>query len=99
MIPRLHPEAAEEWTDAALRYDRKQPGLGDDFTTAVLDAFETIEEQPDRWPLVERGDGARRYVMQRFPFLIVYFEGEPGEPFHVVAIAQGNREPGYWRGR
>jgi len=99
MIPRIHPAASDEWTDAALRYDRQQPGLGDEFTTAVLDAFDTIAEQPDRWPLVDNGEGARRYVMQRFPFLIVYVEGATGEPFHVIAIAPGAKAPGYWRGR
>jgi toxin ParE1/3/4 len=41
--------------------------------------------------------GVRRYVIKRYPFVIVYRE-LPAE-IRVLAVAATKRRPGYWRGR
>lgn len=55
----------------------------------------TIGESPDRWPayLVE----TRRYLLKRFPFLVVYRQRDGA--IQVIAVAHGCRRPGYWRDR
>ncbi len=58
-------------------------------------AVGSIAESPSRWS--QRGEGIRCYVMQRFPFLVVYREF--GEKVQVIAVAHGRRRPGYWKVR
>ncbi|MBP88756.1 MAG: hypothetical protein CMJ64_18930 [Planctomycetaceae bacterium] len=41
--------------------------------------------------------GTRRYLLERFPYFVVYRETE--EKLQVIAIAHGKRKPGYWRRR
>jgi toxin ParE1/3/4 len=41
--------------------------------------------------------GLRRYVIQRFPYIIFYADLE--EFIWIVAIAHGKRRPDYWRRR
>jgi hypothetical protein len=45
-----HPEADEELVGAALWYDERQPGLGDDFLDEFERALRRIEAEPERWP-------------------------------------------------
>jgi hypothetical protein len=47
-----------------------------------------------RWPTKS---GVRRYVMCRFPFLVVY--RVVGSEIEVIAVAHARRRPGYWRSR
>jgi toxin ParE1/3/4 len=75
--------------------------LGADQTAAlkiVVELDRTVEqivESPQRWPADDVG--TQRFVMQRFPFAIVYREKE--EIVQVLAIAHGHRRPGYWKDR
>jgi toxin ParE1/3/4 len=65
------------------------------FVAEVERAVELIAASPHRWP---RGlHGTRKFVLQRFPFAIVYREREID--VQVLAIAHGHRRPGYWKGR
>jgi len=58
-------------------------------------AIEFIAESPDRWP--EMPNGRRRYVMRRFPFILVYRILE--DDVRVLAVQHGRRRPGYWKNR
>jgi toxin ParE1/3/4 len=65
------------------------------FIAEVDQAIALIAASPDRWL---RGlHGTRRFVLQRFPFAIVYRERETD--IQVLAIAHGHRRPGYWKDR
>jgi len=57
-------------------------------------AVARIVEAPLRWPV---RSGTRRYVMRRFPFVVVY--RVVGSTVEVVAVAHGRRKPGYWKSR
>jgi plasmid stabilization system protein ParE len=66
----FHPEAEEEFIEAAAYYEARVPGLGSRF----IDELETLEAL-----LVERpGIGEpidalfRRAVFRRFPFSLIY---------------------------
>jgi hypothetical protein len=70
------------------------------FFAAVDAAIDVIEE--DFIPLSplpeEAGDtGARRLILERFPYDIVAIELPEGAV--VISVAHHSRKPGYWQGR
>ena len=92
----LHPEAQEDLREAAGFY-RDNAGVA--LSQSLLAEFEhsvnLLLEHPRlgskwRW-------GKRRFVMQRFPFSVIYIV--VGEQLRILAVAHHSRRPGYWRGR
>jgi len=97
---RILEEASQEAIEAAAWYEDEQPGLGAEFFVAVDAAIDVIEGNfTPLSPLPkEAGDtGARRLILERFPYDIVTIE-LPEEAI-VIAIAHHSRKPGYWRER
>lgn len=97
---RILEEASQETIEAAAWYEYEQPGLGAEFFAAVDATIDVIEE--DFIPLLplpeEAGDnGAKRLILERFPYDIVAIE-LPEEAV-VIAVAHHSRKPGYWRKR
>ncbi|WP_437978403.1 type II toxin-antitoxin system RelE/ParE family toxin [Sorangium sp. So ce295] len=98
MKAHYHREAREELTAAAEWYEARQPGLGLDFVAEVARAVASIREHPEAWP---RWQGLttsvpiRMFVLQRFPFSLPYLVHD--KTLVVLAIAHGQRRPGYWR--
>jgi plasmid stabilization system protein ParE len=91
----FHPEAADELRAAVSWYGERSPRAADEFIAELDDALGKIQESPARW---RRVLGTwRRYVLHRFPFLIIYREVSQG--IEVAAIMHGRRRPGYWRSR
>jgi len=73
----------------------KVDGLGLEFLLAVKDAESKILQNPELWPIYEAG--TRRYLMQRFPFAVIYLVSE--NRIQIVALAHCKRRPGYWKNR
>jgi plasmid stabilization system protein ParE len=98
MSPRkidVHPEAVAE-AHAAAQWYRERSALAADAFLAELDrSVERIAENPEMYPSYVRG--TRRYLLQRFPFYLVY--REIAGRLEIVAIAHGRRKPGYWKKR
>ena len=95
---RFHAAAREE-AEAAIRwYEDRVPGLGSDFATEIERAIAQIEEAPTSWPASPDDQRARRLVLSRFPYAVVYLVGPTGD-IVVAAIAHGKRQPGYWQER
>jgi toxin ParE1/3/4 len=92
----VHDEAIEELDAAISYYENQKVGLGLDFLSEVEQALGKIQQNPNLGA-VYRVAELRRYVIQRFPFLIFYAELE--EFIWIVAIAHGKRRPDYWRQR
>jgi plasmid stabilization system protein ParE len=82
-------EAADDWYLAHSR------DASEEFLVDVDTAVEEILQAPHRWPKYLYG--ARRVVMQRFPFSIVYLD-DP-DVITIIAVAHGKRKPGYWKER
>lgn len=98
MKPVRYEEAAgEELLDEIDRYQLKRDGLGSEFMLAVQSAVDVIAQNPRAWQVSEYSRRARRFVMDRFPFAIVYVE--LADEISIIAIAHASREPGYWRTR
>jgi toxin ParE1/3/4 len=70
-------------------------GMG--FIRAVRAAFRLIARFPEAWAAYPKRRGVRRYVMKRYPFVIVY--RELAKEIRVLAVAATKRRPGYWRRR
>jgi toxin ParE1/3/4 len=91
----VHPEAVAE-ARAAAQWYRERSALAANAFLAELDgAVERIARNPEMYPNYVQG--TRRYLLQRFPFYLVY--REVAEKLEVVAIAHGRRRPGYWKKR
>lgn len=92
----IHSEAIEELDSAVSYYEDQTVGLGLDFLAEVEQVLSKIQQNPNLGA-VYKVAGLRRYVIQRFPFLVFYAELE--EFIWVVAIAHGKHRPDYWKKR
>jgi len=90
-----HPEADQELEAAALRYDERQPGLGDDFLDQFERTLRRIVAEPDRWRKI-RGDN-RKLNFRRFPYAIVY--SVRADAIYIKAVMHLHRRPFYWKDR
>ena len=101
MIIELHPAAENELGEAALWYQRRVAGLGDDLLDEVDCWLNVISENPQiwrRWPGAPSLDPSiRRAVLRRFPFAIAY--QSLTDRIRVLAVAHTSRRPFYWASR
>jgi toxin ParE1/3/4 len=77
-------------------YEDQKEGLGLDFAADVEQAVDRIQQNPNLGS-VYKISGIRRYVIQRFPFLIFYAEFD--SLIWIIAIAHAKRKPDYWKSR
>lgn len=90
-------EAEEEAEEAARWYEQRSPGLGYDFLAELRTAFKQISAYPTRPSRVNsrlEGVELRRFLLRRFPYMIVY----QVIPDRVVVLATAHlkRKPQYW---
>jgi toxin ParE1/3/4 len=91
----VHPDATAEARAARLWYLERSPRAAELFVADLDYAVGLILEAPERWP--ELPNGRRRYVMRRFPFILVY--RIHSDEVRLLAIQHGRRRPGYWKAR
>ena len=67
----LHPEARAELRSAALWYDERSPGLGDEFIGAISASLDRVSDAPGSYPAWAgtraQGPLIRKAITQRFP--------------------------------
>jgi toxin ParE1/3/4 len=94
----LHPEARAELRSAALWYDERRPGLGDEFIAEVSAALDRLGNAPESyaaWPGTRARDPLiRKTTVQRFPYMIAFEKHE--RHLLVLAVAHAKRRPLYW---
>ncbi len=91
----FHPEAEEEFIEAAQYYEARVSGLGSRFIDELEALVALLTERP---AIGEQIDGKfRRTVFQKFPFSLIY--AVEGARIWIVAVAHQRRLPGYWRDR
>ncbi len=93
-------EARRELREAVLWYEARSPGLGQELLAAARDCFRQVVANPSAGSLVPGvpdAVGARRVLLKKFPYAVVYIELEAQT--RVLAFAHLRRRPGYWRER
>ena len=90
-----HPDAVSEAQAAFEWYKERSNSAANAFIGEIDLAIERISQNPEMWPPYIRG--TRRFVMQRFPFSIVY--RLVSDAIQILAFAHAKRKPGYWRKR
>jgi plasmid stabilization system protein ParE len=91
----FHPEALDEYNDAALWYAERDHGTAAKFVDCVEEAIERVVESPQRWRVIDQD--IRRCLTHIFPYAILYTIEEGF--ILIVAVMHASREPGYWRSR
>jgi plasmid stabilization system protein ParE len=93
---KFHEEAAAEYEAAFDWYLERSPDAALEFDAEVQSALTQIVQAPQRW--ADGSHGTRRFLLRRFPFILVYRE-RPAGSIQIVALAHTSRKPGYWAGR
>jgi plasmid stabilization system protein ParE len=87
--------ASAELREAVDFYDRRQPGLGEEFFEEVEQAISRILPRPTSWKKLS--ENTYRCRVERFPYFLIY-EKKP-DRIRIVAVAHFRRRPNYWRSR
>ncbi|MFZ0287368.1 MAG: type II toxin-antitoxin system RelE/ParE family toxin [Terriglobales bacterium] len=92
----FHPEAGAEYDAAFDWYLARSPDAAIRFDAEVGRALALIVQSPERW--AAGPDGTRRFLLRKFPFILVYRE-RASENIQIVSVAHTSRKPGYWKQR
>ncbi|MBN1362236.1 MAG: type II toxin-antitoxin system RelE/ParE family toxin [Sedimentisphaerales bacterium] len=84
--------AKRELDDAVEYYHRERPGLGHELLWEVFFAIDRIKQFPQAWQIFY--EDARRRLIRRFPYGIVYICAS--DLILILAVAHLHREPDYW---
>jgi len=83
---------------AALWYDERRPGFGDEFIVEVSAALERVGDAPESYPVWPgtrpEGPLIRKARVQRFPYVVAFELHE--QHVLVLAVAHAKRRPLYW---
>ncbi len=93
---RIGEEAEAEYAEALAWYHARSTQAAERFEAAFAHALLRIGESPDRFPSCDE-EGYRYYVLERYPYLLIYRIME--DTVQVIAVAHARRKPGYWTRR
>jgi toxin ParE1/3/4 len=91
----IHPSALSDLKSAIGWYLERSEPAAIEFAAEMDRAVALVVESPARWPTGEHG--TRKFILNRFPFAVVYREKQTS--IQILAIAHGHRNPDYWKGR
>jgi plasmid stabilization system protein ParE len=86
----FHDEAAAEYDASFDWYLERSPDAARSFDSAIEHALSQIWKPLLRW--VSGAFKTRRYLLQKFPFLVIYRE-KPPDLIQVIAVAHTSRRP------
>ena len=89
----FHPEALEEYRQAALWYAQREPEIALRFIASVEDAISRVLDAPTRWRVID--EDVRRCLIRVFPYAVLYTI--EADFLLIVAIMHCSREPNYWK--
>jgi plasmid stabilization system protein ParE len=94
---RLLRSADAEAIEAAVWYDDRRAGLGDEFLTELDRTFQRLCEAPQACSQLEAYSGphgVRRCSLKRFPYIVIFL-CRPSETI-VLAVSHVRRRPFFW---
>ena len=86
---RFSERANKETTDAAVWYEERSKGLGNEFLNEVQKVVDVIEKHPKRYRNTK--DYYREALVKRFPYIIIYYF-TPGILI-IVSVFHASRDP------
>ncbi len=91
----FHPDARVDVLQAYDWYADRSQTAADAFQEELQRAGIAIQRNPLLWD--NYLFGTRRYLMKRFPYVVVDRLAE--DRIEIIAVAHGRRRPGFWKGR
>lgn len=91
----FHPEAAEEYSQAADYYSQIDPELAGRFYDELERLIEDIRRDPQRFRRFD--PPAQRHLSTVFPYAVIYVE-QPDRVW-ILAVMHLARYPDYWKHR
>ena len=88
----FHPEALEEFEEAAQFYAGCQPGLELRFIACVEAALRQISREPTKWRIFEQD--IRRCLVHVFPYAVLFTV--ESDYLLIIAVMHTSRAPDYW---
>jgi len=99
MIQRVifRPQAVEDVVEAAVWYETRAPGLGEQLIDEILRATRRAQDNLELSRIVRRDGNVRRVLTNRFPYRI--FFSVVGETLYVHAVLHAARHDRRWSER
>ena len=91
----VRPEAQADLLESRDWYQRRRPGLGDEFAAVVEEFLRAIAAAPETH--AKAFQEVRRGKLRRFPF-VVYYRVLVGR-VEILAVLHGSRSPRTWQSR
>ena len=91
----FHPQADEEYAQAAQYYTAIAPELGARFYDEIERLILEVRQRPNRF--FRFSPPARRALTRKFPYSVVFLD-QP-DRIWIMAVMHAKRRPGYWRER
>lgn len=88
----FHPSAMREVARAYRWYADRSDLAAGRFAEEMDQAVGQLSVTPERFP--KHMHGMQRFLMDRFPYLLIYRELK--DRVRVVAVAHAKQRPGYW---
>jgi plasmid stabilization system protein ParE len=88
--------AEQEFDNSIARYEANREGLGLQFRTAIEKFFQSIADNPERFPKV-RGEVRRAVVIRRFPYVIHFLIEK--DRIVILSVFHTSRDPGQLKTR
>jgi len=95
----LHPAVDSDLAEASNWYDNQQDGLGLKFTTAAVEVFNSLSENPYLNARRSRARNVRWRLAKPFPYRVVYETREKVQLVKVIAVLHTARHNRHWRRR
>jgi plasmid stabilization system protein ParE len=91
----VEDEARDEVREACAWYEGRRAGLSLDLIDEVDATLRAVSERPGSFPVV--GRGARRALVRRFPYLVLFVELD--DQVVVIGVFHTARQPSSWMRR
>ena len=91
----FHPEAEQEYAQAAKYYSDADPELGGRFYDEMERLIQDVRRDPKRFRHFD--PPAQRHFSTVFPYAVIYVE-QP-DRIWILAMMHLKRRPGYWKSR
>ena len=91
----LRDEAHADLIEAFRWYEGRRVGLGYEFTRSVRYTLQSIEQNPEQYPIA--ADDIRKAPLRRFPYVVYYVVLDAD--VSVIAVMHSRRRPRRWKER